>query len=106
MSAESELETLRAMIKLFCRYNHAQDQLCDSCSELLTYAESRLDNCPLRNDKPTCQACHIHCYSPAMRRRITDVMKFSGPRMLLHHPVMALKHLAKMKKSGSASTHK
>jgi hypothetical protein len=33
------------------------------------------------------------CYTPDMRERIRAVMRFSGPRMLLHHPWLALMHL-------------
>jgi hypothetical protein len=28
-----------------------------------------------------------------MRQRIQEVMRFSGPKMLYHHPIVALKHL-------------
>jgi len=99
MSAKTEFDTLRVMINLFCKHKHASDNICSHCSELLEYAENRLLNCPLKSDKPTCQVCHIHCYSPDMQKRIVEVMKFSGPRMLLHHPVIALKHVLTTKKS-------
>ena len=28
-----------------------------------------------------------------MRKKIREVMRFSGPRMIFHHPVMAVRHL-------------
>jgi hypothetical protein len=28
-----------------------------------------------------------------MREKVKKVMKYSGPRMLLHHPVLALHHV-------------
>ena len=36
----------------------------------------------------------MHCYQPAMRAQIRQVMRFAGPRMLLHDPVAAFQHLA------------
>ena len=33
-----------------------------------------------------------------MREKIRAVMRFSGPRMIFHHPVMALRHVIETKK--------
>ena len=46
---------------------------CPDCSELLDYATSRLDKCPLQEDKPTCAKCPIHCYKPFMREKIRNI---------------------------------
>jgi hypothetical protein len=27
-----------------------------------------------------------------MRERVREVMRFAGPRMLLHHPILAIRH--------------
>jgi len=35
----------------------------------------------------------VHCYKPAMRENIRAVMRYSGPRMISHHPLMAIQHL-------------
>ncbi|MFB2831137.1 nitrous oxide-stimulated promoter family protein [Aeromonas jandaei] len=43
--------------------------------------------------KPACANCNIHCYAPAMRKQIQLVMRWSGPRMLLRHPWLAIRHL-------------
>lgn len=40
--------------------------------------------------KTKCHKCSVHCYMPEMRERIKEVMRYSGPRMLLHHPVEAM----------------
>jgi hypothetical protein len=32
---------------------------------------------------------------PDMRKRIIEVMKYSGPRMLLLHPVLTIRHKLK-----------
>ena len=100
MSLNHERETVRAMIRLFCQLRHNTSQPCESCRELIEYADERLGKCPFGDEKPTCQRCHVHCYGPQMRERITEVMRFSGPRMMLHHPVRALQHLLRTKRPG------
>lgn len=89
-----EKETVAVMIGMYCRGNHGTDggELCDRCGELLEYAHGRIDRCPIRDRKVRCSRCEVHCYSPEMRERIREVMRYSGPRMVLH-PGMALRHL-------------
>ena len=89
-----ELKTIRHMIRIYCRANHpgfAGD--CPDCAELMQYVDARLDRCPFQETKSTCANCAVHCYRPDMRERIRAVMRFSGPRMLLYHPYLALMHL-------------
>lgn len=93
MALSAERDTLEAMIRLFCKGQHHGDSLCAECTDLLRYAEARLAKCTYGADKPTCRKCPIHCYRPEMRERITAVMKYAGPRMLIHHPVAALRHV-------------
>ena len=89
-----ERKTFDAMIALFCRAQHAcPDALCADCAGLLAYAHLRLDKCPYGELKPTCVKCPIHCYKPALRERMKVVMRYAGPRMLLHHPVLAIRHM-------------
>lgn len=60
---------------------------------MLDYAHQRLERCKFGEDKPSCTRCPVHCYKPAMREQIRQVMRYSGPRMLLHDPIMAIRHL-------------
>jgi len=94
-----ERDTLQAMIHLYCRQNHTPDPLCKECSQIWSYAEERLEKCPFGFEKPTCQNCTVHCYKPEMRQRIKEIMRYSGPRMIWHHPVMAIQHLIHIKKN-------
>lgn len=70
---------LRRFIGVYCRENHGRDidNLCPDCAELLSYALKRNEKCPL-DPKPQCKDCKIHCYKPAMRAKMKQVMKFSG----------------------------
>ena len=90
------------MIGMYCRdHDHVgrrpddrdDDALCRDCRELLAYAHRRLDACPFGDEKPTCADCPVHCYAPAKRERVREVMRHSGPRMLLRHPVLGVAHL-------------
>jgi hypothetical protein len=66
--------------------------LCADCRPLLIYALERIDRCPYGESKPVCSRCPIHCYRPAMQERIRQVMRYAGPRMMLAHPLLALRH--------------
>ena len=90
---ETEKRVVETMIRLYCTHAHDTSDLCPSCTELLVYAHQRIDRCPDGTEKPFCSKCKIHCYEPYMRERIRLVMRFSGPRMLRHHPVVAIRHL-------------
>jgi hypothetical protein len=89
-----EQDTIGAMLRIYCRAQHgSSDDLCGSCEALRRYAERRLDNCPFAEQKPACNRCEVHCYGRARREQVREVMRFAGPRMLLRHPVLALRHL-------------
>ena len=90
-----EKRVLSDMIALYCRRKHRKNQaaLCPSCKALLDYAHMRTDKCPFMENKTFCSNCRVHCYAPEMRSQIRAVMRFSGPRMLTVHPVLAVRHL-------------
>ncbi|WP_319552526.1 nitrous oxide-stimulated promoter family protein [uncultured Vibrio sp.] len=89
----TEFKTVKAMVEVYCRAHHASSELCSECCDLLEYAEMRLDRCPYGEDKPTCNKCPIHCYKPEPKEQMRLVMRYSGPRMLLKHPILAIRHL-------------
>jgi len=91
-----EKKTVKAMVEIYCRGNdHAcrEHESCESCSDLLRYAHERLDKCVFGEEKPVCALCPVHCYHPARRNEISHVMRYSGPKMFLRHPFLALSHL-------------
>lgn len=81
------------MIEIYCRHKEGNKELCPKCIELIRYAEERLSMCPFGEKKTTCRQCTIHCYKPDMKSRIREVMKYSGPRMILYNPRAAIKHM-------------
>lgn len=102
---EIEKKLIPVMIRMYCRGNHQDERkveligrggVCAECKELTDYALFRLERCPFKKNKGFCSYCKIHCYKPEMRKKIKAVMKYSGPRMLLSHPVFAVSHVVQM----------
>ena len=89
-----EKKTVSIMIEMYCRARHNgyKGALCDMCTQMHDYAMERIDKCPFCLAKPACANCPIHCYKRDMRDRVKTVMRYSGPRMLGRHPVLALLH--------------
>jgi hypothetical protein len=89
-----ELSTIRAMMRIYCRDVHGEDEgLCDECQALMDYATRRLDRCVFGDDKPTCANCKVHCYKPSMREQVRVMMRYAGPKMIWRHPVLAIAHI-------------
>ena len=94
---EREKETVSLMIAIYCRKKHGGKTLCPECTALDAYARQRSDKCPFMETKTFCSNCKVHCYKKDMREKIREVMRFSGPRMIFHHPVMAIRHVIESK---------
>lgn len=96
---EKEKDTIKLMINLYCNKKHKtkvdSEGLCDECKELLEYANKRLSLCKFGDDKGSCSRCKIHCYKKDMRERIKEVMKFSGPRLIIYDPFELIRHMVK-----------
>ena len=90
---EWEKRTVRHMIELWCRGKHGGNNLCEECQSLLDYSLARLEHCRFGEKKTKCHKCAVHCYRPEMRARIREVMRYSGPRMILCHPLEALRYM-------------
>ncbi|MGN1385003.1 MAG: nitrous oxide-stimulated promoter family protein [Bacillus sp. (in: firmicutes)] len=88
-----ERQTISLMISLYCKSEHKQNELCEECQKLKDYAFFRLEKCPFQEKKPACQNCKIHCYKPDMRQQVKEVMRKSGPKVLVHNPYYAIMHL-------------
>jgi hypothetical protein len=90
---ENEKATVKAMIEIYCKSKHDTGVRCEDCNQLIDYALLRTDKCKYKEEKPACKNCKTHCYSPEKRDKIKEVMRFSGPRMIFRHPILALRHL-------------
>lgn len=90
-----EFKTIAAMLRMYCHaHHHAKGPgLCPACMELLDYADQRLQRCRFGEAKPACAKCRIHCYKADRREQVRQLMRWAGPRMLLRHPLLAIRHL-------------
>jgi hypothetical protein len=107
-----DLRTLATFIRVYCREKHGEDVkriirmkdydleelmgetpiLCPACAQLLAHALTKRVNCPM-HPKPACKHCPNHCYHPAYRAAIRDVMKVSGRHMVMNGRIDFLLHL-------------
>lgn|GEM_PF-541992 len=101
-SLRRDLKTLARFLEVYCRCRHGAQpkravrisginvaaiagkriDLCPDCAKLLTHAFVKRSHCPM-NPKPACKHCPNHCYHPAYRRKMQEVMRFSGKRLLI-----------------------
>lgn len=100
-----EMRTVSQMIALHCRMRHGAgaagptetaycgEAVCPACAELDAFAVRRTELCPRMAEKSSCSTCKTHCYPAARQEQIRAVMRDAGPRMLLHHPIAAIRHL-------------
>jgi len=64
----------------FCRVEDLLGRapvLCEDCGKLLAHSFFKRLHCPL-DPKPTCKHCPDPCYHADHRRRIRQVMRYSG----------------------------
>ena len=85
---DREKKVISEMVKLYCKR-----ELCDECKEVLNYSLKRIDNCKFMETKTFCSNCKAPCYSPKMKEKVKQIMKFSGPRILFHHPLLVISHM-------------
>ena len=67
-------------------------KVCRECGKLLAHAFVKRVQCPL-DPKPACTKCPQQCYASSYRAQIQEVMRFSGPRLLLRGRLDYLLHL-------------
>ena len=99
-----ELKDLRVLLQftaVYCREKHDEDKfivatdepslkslplhkypVCSECREFLLYAFERRLRCPLE-EKPLCKHCPVHCYKPDYRKKVREIMRFSGQHLIM-----------------------
>lgn len=76
---EKNMKILRRFIEIYCQHHHSplDDAVCAECQDLIDYAQQRISKCPY-DPKPKCKECPTHCYKPAYRQKVKEVMRYSG----------------------------
>ncbi|MCI5772964.1 MAG: nitrous oxide-stimulated promoter family protein [Erysipelotrichaceae bacterium] len=77
--------------KMIRLYGKKHDDI--NTDELIRYALAKIDKCPMMAEKSFCSKCKIHCYQEPYRFQIKKVMRYSGPRMMINHPWLVIKHI-------------
>ena len=90
---ELDQQTVRLMIAIYCRHHLHQQEPSAEYQSLADYACKRLEYCLFGERKPACKDCLVHCYKKEMRERMRQVMRWTGPRMLLYSPRAAMRHI-------------
>lgn len=90
---KAEKKTISSMIAIYCRAHHKPDGLCADCAAVQEYTFRKLELCSFGRKKPACRDCKIHCYELEMCNRIRAVMRYSGPRLIVHSPLLAIRHV-------------
>ena len=89
-----EKENIRKTFGLYCNSNHgtSDNKLCPKCTALLTTAMLRIQRCPYGIGKPICDACETPCFGEVPTKEFRQIMKSGQKKMLLSHPLMAVRH--------------
>lgn len=92
---EKEKEVFKLMVEIYCKGHKHENSICLDCQLIVDYGIRRIDNCPFGEEKTFCSQCKIHCFQDEKRKKVKEIMRYSGPRMIFYHPIMALKHIFK-----------
>lgn len=89
-----EKETIRKTFGTYCNANHgtSDNKLCPKCTALLTTAMLKIQRCPYGITKPVCDACETPCFGEVQTKEFRQIMKSGQKKMLLSHPLMAVRH--------------
>lgn len=89
-----EKENIRKTFGVYCNANHGttDNKLCPKCTALLTTVMLKIQRCPYSISKPICDACETPCFGENATNEFRAVMKAGQKKMILSHPLMAVKH--------------
>lgn len=68
-------------------------KVCADCLSLIAESFRHTARCPHTAYKTFCHLCPTPCYAPREREAMIPVMRQAGPRLLLHHPILALRFM-------------
>lgn len=100
MKIYKEMEVVDLMIDIYYKKQIRLDEGKNvEKKDLINYCHYRLSKCPFKDNKPFCSNCKIHCYDKIHQELIRKVMRYSGPRMMIYHPIIAIRHLIESSKN-------
>ena len=89
-----ERENIRKTFGVYCNANHGTEggKLCPKCTALLTTVMLKIQRCPYGIAKPICDGCETPCFGEVPTKEFRAIMKSGQKKMLLSHPLMAVRH--------------
>ena len=90
---DRDKKVVKLMIELYCKHKLGVHQIPEKYLRLIQYANFKLEHCSWGKNKPACKDCPHHCYSLEKRKEIQEIMRWTGPRMLIWCPCAAFHHL-------------
>lgn len=88
-----EMKLMNRMVALY--YKNKANDFTISEKRMQSYAINRLASCRFGEEKTTCRKCPVHCYQEKYRLQMKKIMRYSGPKMLIRHPVLCMQHAAR-----------
>lgn len=89
-----ERENIRKTFGVYCNSHHdtKDGKLCPKCTALLTTVMLRIQRCPYGIGKPICDRCETPCFGENQTKEFIEIMNAGQKKMLLSHPMMAVRH--------------
>ncbi|MBQ9690698.1 MAG: nitrous oxide-stimulated promoter family protein [Eggerthellaceae bacterium] len=103
---KQEKNILALMVYISCKGHNHKGRLaggvCPECQDLIDYSFVKIGSCKKGLAKTFCSECDTNCYAPQERESIRQAMRYAGPRMIFHRPLMAIRHAYSMRKKNKA----
>ena len=89
-----EKDTIKKSFAVYCNSHHDTkgEKLCPKCTALLATIFKKMSRCRYGITKPICDRCDNMCFGDANNKKFLEIMDASGKKMLMKHPVTAVKH--------------
>ena len=91
---DRSVKAFNIMVEIYCKNHHrCDDGVCEICSDLISHTLCNYKKCRFLPNKQPCSLCPANCYKPEMRAQIRKVMRYSGLRLFLTNPFLAIEHI-------------
>ena len=90
----NEKINIKKTLGIYCnqKHNTKDGHLCPKCTAMLTTILLKMKQCKYGSTKPICDHCDSLCFGSEYNKIFMEAMTTTGKKMLVKHPVMAIKH--------------
>lgn len=85
---------IKKTLGIYCNAHHntKDGRLCPKCTAMLATILPKMNHCRYGTTKPICDRCDDMCFGPEYNKIFMDAMNTGSKKMLVKHPIMAVKH--------------